>query len=444
MTIALRFDSVAAGGDAVGRAEDGRVVFVPLAAPGDEAVVELVDQQRRFARGRLLELTVASPQRTPPPCCHFGLCGGCQLQHLDYRWQLAAKRQLVADALARIGKLPGVPVAEVIPTPDPWHYRHTSQFAFGVNEGEAVGGFFAAQSLRIVNVADCAILAAPCQQLFSATRHLVAGGHLSAFEARTGRGALRWLETRVTRAGDQAVATLVTSGQAFDRTAVVAALRASLPVLSGVLQRVVSQQGRGQGRATTLWGDPFLFEAIGGRRLRGHAQAFAQVNGPLVPSLLEVVADYAELTGTETVADLYAGNGFFTVGALAARSRALIAVERSRLACADAQWNFAEHGLTHCRIEMGAVENVVAAWAADGRTVDVVVLDPPRSGAAKALGALAALKPRRVVYVSCDPATLARDLAALAPLGYRVDRVQPLDLFPQTAHVECVARLTRE
>ena len=373
-------DALAAGGDGVGRTADGRVVFVPLTAPGDRVRVRIAETHPRYARAELEEIVTPSPVRVAPPCEVYGECGGCSWQHVDYATQCEAKRRIAEDALVRVGKLalPG-PLA-LHPSPVPYAYRARARVA--VEAGRV--GYRRRNSRALCAVRSCPILCAPAD---AALRALVAAPP--------------------TRDGEWELAS---AGKAARAHAV---------------------------------GEPAhaLELAVAGARLRVSAGGFFQANPALHDALVAAVTSAA---GAGALAlELHAGCGFFTL-ALARAFARVIAVEADRAAVADLRHNLARAQLRNIQVLTERVETALAGPQLVALRPDAIVLDPPRTGLPRGAAArIGALAPARIAYLSCDPATLARDLAALVAGGYRLTGVEAFDLFPQTPHVEVLARLER-
>lgn len=405
-TIELRLADLAHGGEAVGRHE-GLVVFVPFGIPGERVCVQVVERRSNYARARLLEVVEPSPNRMEPRCPHFGVCGGCQLQHVAYEAQLQFKEQVLRSQLQRIGKVSNPPLRQAIGMDIPWAYRNHVQLA--VN-GEGRTGYLAAYSDRMVPIAECPIM----EPLLEGTWKGL-------------QGDLRRAERVVIRAG-------VNTGERM----VIVEGQGPHPPLLCVDAGVSLVYRPAGGRPRPLQGTDHLNELVAGRRFRLSPGSFFQVNTRQAEHLVAVVAGYLEARRGHTVVDVYSGVGLFALAAATEASRVL-GIESSVSAWEDARANAAGHpGVEFVR---GRAEDVLSA--VEGR-IDAAILDPPRAGCAPAvLEALADHDVRRLVYVSCDPATLARDVARLEVLGYRLQEVQPVDMFPQTYHVETVALVRR-
>lgn len=427
--------SLAAGGDGLARVS-GRPLFIRGAAPGDRLRVGIVARRRGYDRAEIREVLAPGPDRVAAPCPVFGRCGGCQWQHIRYAAQLHWKREIVRQAFARIGRL-DVAVGEVIPCADPWRYRHKVAVPFT----PAGAGFYARGSHDVVPFEQCAIEHPLLDEVVAAVRRTAAQHRLPAYDEGTRRGLLRHLVARCNRRGDQAVAALVIHGERLpDEGAIAAGLMAAVPALRGVVKNINLQPGNvilGE-RSAVLAGSDAIVEEVDGLRFLISAESFFQVNPAQAAVLHNLAASAAR--GGDLVFDLYAGVGAIALR-LARQASEVVAIEVAPAAVADGKRNAVENDIGNVQYICDRAESILPGFP---RRPDAVVLDPPRKGAhPDVLRAIAAAAPERVVYVSCDPATLARDSRLLADAGYRVDGVQPLDMFPQTAHVECVARFLR-
>jgi 23S rRNA (uracil1939-C5)-methyltransferase len=400
----LHLTDMAHGGDALGRHE-GKVIFVPYAIPGEEALVEIVEDKGRYARGRLVEILAPSPHRVDSPCPHFGpgKCGGCQWQHIAYPAQLEFKAAVVGDQLARLGRLPDVSVRQTIPSPSPWHYRNHVQFAVS-DDGRL--GFVATAGRRVEPIEVCYLLHPLLEELFTALDLEFPG--LVRLSLRAG-----------VNTGDQMMI--------FEtHDDLPPALESDLPVSCVLLLS--------DSTPVNLIGNNYITEEVAGRRFHISATSFFQVNTAAAEELAHVVGEYLAPAGDETLLDAYCGVGTFALS-LADKVGHVIGIEEDASAVADALLNAAE--LANVEFIEGNVEALLSQL---DRRIDLAVLDPPRQGCKpEALAALIELAPRRFVYVSCDPATLARDARRLTDGGYQLVEVQPVDMFPQTYHIESVA-----
>ena len=419
-TITFQLTTIAHGGAALGRHE-GRVIFVPYALPGETVCVEITEDKGRYAFARLVEVLEPSPDRVVPPCPYFGPagCGGCQWQHVDYQAQLHFKAEIVADQLARIGSILDPPVRPTLPDGSGWAYRNNAQFHPAPGGGL---GFQAAashdacpepglsevegQGQRVVAVDECLLLHPLLSELY-ATLDLDLPGLLR-------------LSLRAGTATDDRMLVFETEDD------MPPALEADLPVSCVLLLS--------DGRYANLIGNNYITEIVAERTYRISAPSFFQINTPQAAQLVRLVLRYLDLRGGETVLDGYCGVGLFTAH-LAERAGLVVGVERAPAAVADLLENTAE--FDNVEVIEGPVEAVLPDLDIP---LDGAVVDPPRAGVDRfALDALVTHRPARLVYVSCDPATLARDAKRLACAGYRLIEVQPVDIFPQTYHIESVA-----
>ncbi len=413
----LTLDAIAHGGEAIGH-HTGKTVFVPYAIPGERVRVEIVEEKARWARGRLVEVLVSSSDRIAPPCPYFGpgQCGGCQWQHIAYPRQAELKQAIVADQLRRLGRISDPPVADIVALADPaapedaprflaYGYRNHVQFAL-TSDGQT--GFRRTASHDVLPVARCLLLHDLLDELHSALE--LADFPLQEISLRAG---INTGETLILLVG-------VTEEQ---------------PELELNLSAAVAlRTSRG---LQPLIGHPWLTEEVLGRRYRVSAESFFQVNTVGAAALVELVTAYADVRPGDVVLDAYCGVGLFSLP-LADRAGKLIGVEEAPSACDDFAFNARD--LDNVELHEGPVEAVLPALQTAGQHIDVAVMDPPRAGAGQeVITQLAALAPRRIVYVSCDPATLARDAVHLSQAGFHLVETQPVDLFPQTFHVETIA-----
>jgi len=405
MSIRLQLTGMAHGGEALGRHE-GKVIFVPYALPGEEVLVEVVQDKGRYARARLLEVVRSSPDRVEPRCPHFGTCGGCQWQHVAYEAQLRFKEQILHDQLERIGGISKPPLKPSLGARDAWFYRNHVQFHLN-EEGHL--GFLTLRGWEVVAIEVCYIMHPLIEEVFRALD--LAFPQLKRVSIKVG-----------TRTGQK----LLILEMEED---VIPALEVDEP-LSCV-------EFLSDGTLLTLVGDSHIVEEVGGRCFRISAASFFQVNTAQLEQLIEVVRGYLAPEGHEVLLDAYCGVGTFGLS-LAREVGQVIGVEESDSALADARFNAQDAE----KVEFmgGRVEDILL----DLVRADVVILDPPRQGCGReAITHLVRLAPAKIIYVSCDPATLARDIKRLREGGYHLVEAQPVDMFPQTYHVEAVALLER-
>lgn len=465
--VTLEIEGLSHEGDGVGRA-GGRAIFVTGGLPGEEVRARLTAIRRTYARATVADVLRPSPDRLQPPCPVYWQCGGCQFQHLAYPAELEAKTRRAADALERIGGFRSVTVHPCHGMDDPWHYRNKAQFPVGVAEvaagrggrerggarlrpaRELVAGLYARGTHRIVPVGDCRIQHPANNRILEAVVRLAREYRLEPYDEDSGRGLLRHILARVGVGSGEAMAVLLTTTAEVPKGKELArALMARVPEVVSVQQNTNPRRTNvilGP-KTRVLAGKDHVTDRIGPFSFRVGAESFFQVNPAQTETLYAKAVEYAGLTGTETALDLYSGTGAISLF-LARGTAEVIGVEIVPRAVRDAVQNARLNGVRNVRFIEGAAERVLPALAREGLRPEVVVLDPPRKGAEPAvIDAIRRIRPRRVVYVSCEPATMARDAARLAASGdgarFRLTEVQPVDMFPQTAHVELVARLER-
>jgi 23S rRNA (uracil1939-C5)-methyltransferase len=444
----VTIDDLAFGGEGVGRI-DGYVVFVRGGIPGDQLRVRLDQARARFGRASIEAVLTPSPHRVEAPCQYFGRCGGCRLQHVDYAAQLSFKSKQVADALERLGGLPPVEIRPILAAPETYGYRNKMEFTVasqGPNHPLTVGLHEAERYDRVLDVDRCLLQSERMNALLDESRRFFVEHGLTAYEQDSGEGLLRFLMLREGRRTDEAMVNVVTSSPAVSELAPLAErLAARVKETASVVMNVNPKKASvAVGiEEHLLGGRDHIRESVGGLTFQVSANSFFQTNSAQTERLFTIVLEAAALTGGETVFDLYAGTGAISL-LLAQRSRWVYGVEVAQAAVDDAARNAAANGISNCTFLAGEVRFVLPELIAQGVTAQVVVADPPRAGFhPKALASLARLAPARISYVSCNPATLARDLGDLARAGYRVEWVQPVDMFPHTPHIEAVARLER-
>ena len=433
----VTFHGLAAGGEAVGRDENGKTVFAPFAAPDERARVAIETEKKSFARGIIEEIAEFSPARVAPFCPQFRphnprfSCGGCAWQHLDLETQREAKRAIVQDALSRLG---GQNIeVEACRGGAGRAYRNKADFVLGHDENGAQIGFFARESHDLVPAAVCPIQHPRNEEILRAAREILAQNPDFAFDAATGRGHWRRLVARVDTSGET-LATLVFQRENRPQSAQIAALlREKVPHLVGVLARTPKNA------AQLVWGRDFLSERAGDLEFRVSGDAFWQVNPEIAPFLAQTALEMAQIQPGQRALDLFCGAGLFALHL--ARAGALVTgIEFHRGAIRDAIFNAKTN---HLKADFRAGDAARELAKFKPGDFEVILLDPPRAGAANCLPDLVRLAPARLVYVSCDPATLARDAQFLGQNGFQLRRAAPFDLFPQTAHVETAALFVR-
>jgi 23S rRNA (uracil1939-C5)-methyltransferase len=442
----VTIDDLAFGGDGVGRL-DGYVMFVRGGLPGDRLRVRVTETRARYARGELDEVLERSPDRVDPPCPYFGRCGGCRLQHLSYPAQLAFKAKQVRDCLERLGSVADFELRPILPAPDPYGYRNKMEFTVAGGGGDPIVGLHEADRYDVVlDIERCLLQSETMNMLLDETRRQARARGLPVWDAATEQGLLRFVTLREGRRTGDAMVNIVAASPDVERLAPVAeALRARVPATASVVLNVNAKKASVAvgTEEHVLLGRETITESLGGLSFQISAGSFFQTNTLQAERLFGLVAEACDCRGDETLIDLYSGTGAISL-LLARRCRRLYGIEVAPAAVADAVRNARANGIDNCTFLTGEVRHVLPALVAEGVRADTVVADPPRAGFhPKALGSLAALAPARIVYVSCNPSTLARDVGDLVRRGYRLEWVQPVDMFPQTPHIEAVARLRR-
>lgn len=438
--VSLFIRGYATDGAGVSRLPDGMTCFVSGALRGETCLVQLDKVGKSCAWGHVAEVLIPSPARLTPDCPYYASCGGCALRHMTYAEELELKHRKVADCLTRIGGC-DTPVSVIYAAENTDRYRNKVQFPISDN---AIG-FYQQRTHAVTDVEECLLQPESCARLRRAVKDYMNTHHVPAYDERTGSGLLRHLYVRANRLGESLCCLLVNGKALPHAEELVTALRSAEPNLKGVVLGVNEKRNNVILGDTyrTLWGEGHLMDTLRGLTFRLSVPSFYQVNAPQAQVLYGVVLDFAALTGTETVVDLYCGIGTITL-CLAQRAKRVIGAEIVPEAIEDARANAAHNGISNTEFFCGDASGVAAKLAADGVRPDVITVDPPRKGlAGDVVASIAQMAPKKVVYVSCDPATLARDVKRFGAFGYTVQKAAAVDLFPRTAHVETVVLMSR-
>ena len=442
-------DSLALGGQAVGRV-DGRVVFVDRALPGDRAEVRVAKVRRTFAEARLERVLTPSPHRIEARCPHVSRCGGCRFQDLEYGEQLRQKERQVRETLERLGGLSAPPVESIVPAPETFGYRNKMEFSFAPGpSGEPILGLHERGTFDRVFALETCLLPSPLTiEVVRLTQRFAAERSWRAYHLSRHEGVVRFLTVRhLAESGECAVHLIA----ARDDVPGLAEWARAVAALSPEIRSVTLGLSRGRANVAfseeerVLHGSGTIVERLLGLEFEAGANAFLQTNSRQAASLYSAALAAARLEGRETVLDLYCGTGTLTL-VLARAAASVTGVESVPDAIAAAERNAGRNQIGNARFVLGEARAVLREWARGERPdpvrPDVVVMDPPRAGLhPRVVARVIELKPARAVYVSCNPATLARDLADFARGGYAALEVRPFDLFPHTPHIECVVRL---
>ncbi|MBO5929186.1 MAG: 23S rRNA (uracil(1939)-C(5))-methyltransferase RlmD, partial [Clostridia bacterium] len=450
-TITLTITAMSAEGSGIGRYPEeagGMAVFVPFTAVGDTLRCRIVKVQKQLAYGICEELLVPSPHRTDcaTPCSAFGKCGGCVYRHVNYEAELQYKWQRVADALQRIGGLLIEP-RPIVGCDTPDRYRNKAQYPVEAVENGVKIGFYAARSHRLVEQTDCLLQPVVFSTVLEVVKEWVQKANVPLYDETTHTGLLRHIYIRQgEKTGELMVCLVATSGKIPQSDDLVSALRDAVPHLTSVMVNINRKDTNVVLGDTgfALYGKPYIQDVLCGLTFRLSPLSFYQVNHTQAQRLYTLAAEKAALTGNEVLLDMYCGTG--TIGLTMARSaKELIGVEVVPQAVEDARLNAENNDIHNARFIAADAAKAAKLLETEGIKPDVVVLDPPRKGCDEELiHTVCRMAPSRVVYVSCDPATLARDIRRFSENGYTAEEVTPVDMFPRTAHIETVALLIKE
>ena len=437
------FEDLTHDGAGVAKVE-GYPLFVPNGLPGEKAKIKVIKVNKGYGFGRLMEITEASPYRVEPECPIYKECGGCQLQHMSYEGQLKAKEKQVSDVLQRIGKLENVKVHPVIGMENPWRYRNKAQVPIGENEGGLIGGFYQQRSHQIIDMKACIIQQEKNDEVVKKVKEICNINGVRAYDEQKHKGELRHIMARYGLKSGEVMVVLVTrTNELTGKKKIIEEIVKRIPGVKSIVQNINSKKTNvifGD-ETKVLWGEEVIYDSIGDIKFAISARSFYQVNPEQTKVLYDKALEYADLTGEENVIDAYCGIGTISLF-LAQKARKVYGVEIVPEAIEDAKKNAELNGISNVEFAVGEAETVIPEWYENGVVADVLVVDPPRKGCDdKLLQTIINMKPKKVVYVSCNPATLARDLRILEDGGYQTVEVQPVDMFPQTMHVECVAQL---
>ena len=445
--LTLRIERLSSDGSGVAHSPDGETVFVPGAAPGDEADVRIVKDCKRYAFGILDHLRTPSPDRIPVDCAVAGPCGGCSLRHLDYTAELRAKQENVTDAFRRIGGL-DVPVLDICPSPEVDRYRNKVQFPVGRDKnGAPCIGFYAGRTHRIVPCPDCRLQPGVLNDIGNALCSFFAAHGIQPYDEESGKGLVRHIFLRRGTHSGQIMVCLVCTRPKFPHSEeLVTSLREQFSDIASVLINVNAKKTNvilGE-ETVSLYGPGYIEDTLCGVPVRLGPLSFYQVNTLAAERLYGIAAEYAQLEPSDVLLDLYCGMG--TIGlSMAGRCRELIGVEIVPEAINDARENAVRNGVKNVEFFCGDASDVAKKLAQEHLRPDVITVDPPRKGLAPdVVESIAEMQPERVVYVSCDSATMARDVKRFAELGYTATRAAAVDMFPRADHIETVVLLSHK
>ncbi|OIJ14145.1 23S rRNA (uracil-5-)-methyltransferase RumA [Anaerobacillus arseniciselenatis] len=424
---------------------EGYALFIPKALPGERAKIKVVKVNKGYGFAKLIEVLEKSEDRVDEtPCPIFDQCGGCQLQHLSYAGQLKQKQKQVRNVLERIGHIHNITVHSTLGMGDPWRYRNKAQVPFAQREGGLVAGFYQERSHEIIDMNSCLIQHEENDKVVQVVKDVAKKIGVRAYDEKKHSGILRHVVARYGVNTGQLMVVLVTRSRDLEnKQKIVEEICKKLPNVTAIVQNVNTKRTNvifGE-ETKVLWGEEYIYDTIGNVKFAISARSFYQVNPEQTKVLYDKALEYAELTGSETVIDAYCGIGTISLF-LAQKAKQVYGVEIVPEAISDAKRNAQLNKMENVDFAVGEAEKVIPWWYAQGIRADVIVVDPPRKGCDEALlDTIIKMKPERVVYVSCNPATLARDLRILEDGGFKTVEVQPVDMFPHTNHVEVVAKL---
>ncbi|KAF0820596.1 putative RNA methyltransferase YfjO [Bacillus sp. ZZV12-4809] len=422
-----------------------QVVFVPGALPGEEIVAEATKVNPRFSEAKIKKIRKKSEFRVQPPCPVYHECGGCQLQHLRYDQQLKEKRDIIIQALERHTKLnpEKLDIKETIGMEDPWSYRNKSQFQVGQKDGKVLAGLYGMNSHRLINIEHCAVQHPQTTKATETVKRILQDLRIPIYNERNRKGIVRTIVVRVgIQTGELQIVLITAQKELPKKEIIIEKIKSELPEVKSIIQNVNGEKTSiifGQ-ETMNLDGSDFIQETLGDLQFELSARTFFQLNPEQTVKLYNEVKRAAALTGKEKVADAYCGVG--TIGLWVAGQAAEIrGMDIIRESIEDAKKNAARHGIKHAQYVVGKAEEWLPKWTKEGWKPDVIIVDPPRTGLdQQLLKTILKVQPKKVVYVSCNPSTLAKDISVLSS-KYKVNGIQPVDMFPQTAHVECISQL---
>lgn len=442
----MTIDDLGVNGEGIGKIK-GFTLFVPGALPGDEIEVKVITIKRNYGLGELSKIIHPSKSRIVPRCQLSRHCGGCQLLHYDYASQLEFKTKRVKDTLQRIAGLTDTKVLPTIGMDVPYYYRNKVQYSVGIGKTHCVQiGFYAMKSLNIIEAKKCYIQNPVNEQIIEVVREYINNEHLQKYNEKFEQGFLRRLFTRIGYHTKEIMVCLVINGDVLPQEDLLVEKLKKIPNMTSIILNINKQKSNviWKNKTRLLWGKETITDYIGDIRYRISPLSFYQINPIQTKKLYDKVIEFANLTGNEIVWDVYCGIGTVALY-LAKHVKKVSGVEIIPQAIQDAKYNAQLNHIKNTQFFVGKAEEVLPQkYEHEGLQANLVVLDPPRKGCDQAvLDTLLTLQPPKIIYISCDPTTLARDLKILTEDCYEVEVVQPLDMFPQTTHCESICLLKR-
>ena len=440
----LEIENLGSNGEGIGR-RDNLTVFVEGALPNEEILAEVQQNKKNYAVAKLIKILRESDDRVKPFCPIYDECGGCQLQHLSYAAQLKYKRQQIIDALEHIGKIFDVEVFDTLGMENPLCYRNKMQFPVAREKNNLIVGCYVRGSHKIIDTDSCMIQREGMDEVLTVVKKILQKFNISAYDEDTHRGVLRHVMSRIGFNGEIMIVLVTAIKNLPAEKNIVRAIRHALPKVASVQQNIQTFHNNViLGRETKiLYGKPTIKDKICGLTFNISARSFFQVNTAQAEILYKVALNFAELTGRETIIDAYCGIGTITLF-MAKFARKVYGIEIVPTAIEDAKKNARENNIRNAEFFAGDAVKIIPKLFREGVRADLVIVDPPRAGCdKKVLEIFAAMNPAKIIYVSCNPATLARDLSILRELGYFAKKIQPVDMFPFSSHIESVTLLEK-
>jgi 23S rRNA (uracil1939-C5)-methyltransferase len=444
-TFPLTIKRLGINGEGVGYFKK-QVVFVPGALPGEEVVVEATKINPKFAEAKIKKIRIKSPHRVQPPCPYYEQCGGCQLQHLKYDQQLKEKRDIIVQSLERHTKLPldKLDIRDTLGMEDPWGYRNKSSFQVAGRDGKVLAGLYGMNSHQLIDIDHCAVQHSQTTEAVNAVKKILEDLKIPIYNEKSRKGIIRTIVTRVgVQSGELQVVLITTQKELPKKELIIGEIQKRLPNTKSIVQNINGQKTSlifGD-ETNALAGSEFIQETLGDLQFELSARTFFQLNPTQTVKLYNEVKKAAALTGSEKVVDAYCGVG--TIGLwLADQAGEVRGMDIIPESIDDAKKNAKRHGFTNTKYVPGKAEEVLPKWVKKGWKPDVIVVDPPRTGLDnQLLQTILQVQPEKLIYVSCNPSTLAKDIQTLSS-KYEVKYIQPVDMFPQTAQVESVVKLS--
>lgn len=421
-----------------------KIIFIPGALPNEEVFVRITKEHPKFLEGELVRVKTKSNERIKPACTIYEKCGGCQLQHMTYAAQLKAKKDIVKQAFERYTSIKNLPIHDTIGMDEPWNYRNKSQLQIGEKKGNYMAGLYAAKSHQLIELTNCPVQHPDTNKVTEKVKRILQQLRIPVYKERTHSGIVRTVVVRTSFYTKEVQVVIVTATKILPKKEkIITEITQQLPNVTSIVQNINTEKTSVifGNETIVLAGNETITEKLGSFSFDLSARAFFQLNPIQTVTLYNEAKKVAQLTGNEKVVDAYCGVG--TIGLwLADGAKEVRGMDVIKESVMDAQENMKKHGVEHATYVVGKAETWLPKWKKEGFDPDVIVVDPPRTGCDKTfLQTVIDMNPKRFVYVSCNPSTLAKDVDYLMKRGFELKSVQPVDMFPQTAHVECVSQI---